>query len=252
MPAKVFRLHNTGAELSDWAVSAAIGPAAINTIANPTALTASQQITSIPSPFARMDLVKSAFQHLTDPNVSIVGNTIYHRLVSEVLDLAQIMFDYPKFNKQGVDILIWDRVNDLGSLKNGGNKQHKLLGNTLDLFLKQDADSYNFNNLSSLYIIKYNFEVIGATSPATLFFSADNNRRTINLPLGNHKALDPTTFTPLFKRSDDFQQFIYQYFAFIDNTQGGLFSNKLPEFSAYLRKSLVELDEVNSTSYASI
>lgn len=254
MPTKVFRLHTTGAQVIDWSVSPPISLAAINSIPNPTGLTATQQITSIPSPFARMDLVKSAFQYIADPNQSTTGSTIYHRLVSEALDIAQILFDYPRFSKQGVEIMVWDRAIDMDSLIQGGDSRHNLLGNSLNLFLQQGAVSYNFDLLDRLYIIKYNFKVIGGTSPATLFFSAANldNIGTVNLSLGNHRAFDPQNFTPLWARASDFQEFIYQYVAYVDGTQNAIFNRHLPEFSAYLRKSLDELQRTNHSLHATI
>ena len=71
----------------------------IKAIKDPAGLTDRKQITSIPSPFARVDLFKSAFAHLVDSarndTYQLDGNTIYHKLVSDCsiqeLQLAQLV-----------------------------------------------------------------------------------------------------------------------------------------------------------------
>ena len=60
------------------------------------------EITSIPSPFARIELVKEAFgkiipgtlnqMSVDDVKSLLSGNTIYHKMVSDTLDVAQIFF----------------------------------------------------------------------------------------------------------------------------------------------------------------
>ena len=59
--AKVFRLHD-GTSLKDWQISAPLNSTNINDIKDPDGATAKKQITSIPSPFARVDLVITAFK----------------------------------------------------------------------------------------------------------------------------------------------------------------------------------------------
>lgn len=69
------------------------------------ATTTQNEITSIPSPFARIELVKEAFgkiipgtlnqMSVDDVKSLLSGNTIYHKMVSDTLDVAQIFFSYP-------------------------------------------------------------------------------------------------------------------------------------------------------------
>ena len=50
----------------------------------------------IPSPFARMDLVRTAFRYITSHG-ELEGTTIYHRLVSDCLDVAEIFFNIEEY-----------------------------------------------------------------------------------------------------------------------------------------------------------
>ena len=61
--AKVLRLHKGAADtIGNWDTSVKIGTKAIDSIADPIGANDKHEITSIPSPFARMDLVKRAFK----------------------------------------------------------------------------------------------------------------------------------------------------------------------------------------------
>ena len=60
--AKIFRLQQSGSDtLEGWQTSGKYSTTAIEEIKDPNDNSASKQITSIPSPFARMDLIKTAF-----------------------------------------------------------------------------------------------------------------------------------------------------------------------------------------------
>ena len=85
------------------------------------------------------------------------GNSIYHKTVSDSLDVAQIFFCYPTM-KDKVEIIVWKKNECINQLKNSSNKEHKIYGKTLEMFFNQDAkgsDPYNFGKMNNLYILKY-------------------------------------------------------------------------------------------------
>lgn len=152
------------------------------------ATTTQNEITSIPSPFARIELVKEAFgkiipgtlnqMSVDDVKSLLSGNTIYHKMVSDTLDVAQIFFSYPTMQDK-VDIVVWNMNQELQKLLLSPNPNHQVAGRSLDMFLKQDAlgnDPYNFGKMKNMYILKYKglgqkqMHIIGATSPAILIF----------------------------------------------------------------------------------
>ena len=205
---KILRIYEEGGETSDdWGKAKKYGSDVIKKIQDPAGLTAKKEITSIPSPFARIDLAKTAFKYVVDSG-NLDGNTIYHKIVSDCLDVGEIFFNFDKLtyedsvthkNKPMFEIVVWDRQNEIESLKKSKLKEHRILGETLDMYLNQDAKAYNFDALKRFYLLKYNgpghkqMDIIGATSPSTLFFSTANNLKRISTYIsfgGNDRPFD--------------------------------------------------------------
>lgn len=121
-----------------------------------------------------MDLVKVAFKNVTD-NHQVEGDTIFHKLVSDCFDVGEIFFNIDKLSDK-LRIIAWDRQNDLKVLLDSNDSQHRLLGETLKLYMEQDAQAFNFKNLQRIYLLDYigpnrpaQMNIIGGTSPITLF-----------------------------------------------------------------------------------
>ena len=214
--AKVFRLHGFGSNtLKGWDQSQPYGTAVINDIQDPNGATCTKEITSIPSPFARMDLVKSAFKVVADSG-QVDGETIYHKLVSDALDVGEIFFNIDKLRHK-IRILAWDKTNDLQTLLDSPAAEHRLLGETLRLYLEQDAQAFHFDQLQRIYLLDYigpgrpnPMNIIGATSPATLFFTSANNLSYVsqNITFGKDRPFD-LDFQPLYRRDFDYQLYWY-------------------------------------------
>ncbi len=208
--AKVFRFHE-GTAIRDWQNSSPLNETNINAIKDPEGATAKKQITSIPSPFARIDLVRTAFKAICSSK-ELDGKTIFHKMVSDAFDVGQLFFDYEKHSEK-ISIIAWDSKNDLSSLLNSTNSSHRILGETLRLYLDQDADAYNFNDLKRIFLINYKhgpkpINIIGGTSPCSLFFTSANNLDYTNLQSGNDKFFD-NEFCPLYKRDKEFIKLIF-------------------------------------------
>ena len=93
--AYVFRFH-TGNNLKGWEDSNPLNEVAIKAIEDPNGAHSSREITSIPSPFARIDLVKTAYKEVA--NLGPDGSTIFHKMVSDSLDVGQIFFEADKYD----------------------------------------------------------------------------------------------------------------------------------------------------------
>jgi len=246
MAKKVFRIHSQGALTNDWFSSTPINAALITSI-NTDGGDGKKLPTSIPSPFARIDLVRTAFGVVgnsgqldgIEKNGKAVGSD-NHKLISDALDIGQILFNYDKY-KQDLELVAWDKVTSLKWLLKNGNEQHKHLGNTLDLFLKQDSQQYNFNDFDKIYILKYKYKIIGGTSPRTLFFAAPNAKE-IDIKFGNDTMLDEGLH-PLYKRDKEYVKYLYALSKTTD------FNSKFPEFNSYLIKSFEEIYRTNQAFY---
>jgi len=163
--AKVFRLHD-GQDGTGWFVSNPIADVQLKTIKTE----GKDVATSIPSPFARIDLVKSAFHWVSDNGID--GNTAHHKLVSDALDVAQLFFLYNK-HKDKIKIVSWNPNDRFDKLNLDENERHAKFAETLKVYWTQDGEVYNFNKVNRLYLLLNNSnQVIGGTSPASLFFSA--------------------------------------------------------------------------------
>ncbi|OAD45911.1 hypothetical protein [Polaribacter atrinae] len=244
MATKVYRLFQDR-DLQDWEDRGEpYGPTVIEDINNPDGDYSTTDPTSIPSPFARVDLVRSAFKYVADSN-NFDGNTIYHKLVSDCFDVAEMFFNFDKLGDR-VQIKTWDKNTDLNNLLTSSNPKHKLLGETLDLFLKQDASSNNFNSLNKLYFIFYDNKIVGGTSPTTLFFTSANDLSFANIENGNDIFFD-NDLKPLYKRDIEFQKYIYK----LVNGYPEL-KTKMRDLADYLEKSLTRLDGYNNTLYGDL
>lgn len=236
----IFRLHPNGANTNaDWLPSQPYGTNVISQIVPPNGASAKTEITSIPSPFARIALVKSAFEEVVKTK-NLNGNTIYHKMVSDSLDVAEIFFNYEKL-KDKFNIVVWDTHNDLSSLK----QTHPQIYDSLDIFLKQDAPVYNFNRMHRLYILVYvgskrktQMDVVGATSPASLFFTPANDLSFISsdVSLGQDHPFDEQ-FQPLYKRDPKFVEYLFSFRA----DYGQLFASDFPEVNDYLNDTFTQL-----------
>lgn len=243
--AKVFRLHDAGSDaIGGWGNSTQYNSTIINSITDPAGATATREITSIPSPFARMDLVKEAFAFVN--RIGLDGDTIHHKMVSHALDIAQIFFNFDNYKEAGLlELVKWD-VTEVDVLRNSMDTQHRLLGQTFDLFMDSDSCQFNFDDMQGLYMLRYigpgapdQMTIIGSTSPASLFYTSANSHDFLSgkIIFGNHLALSPNDFVPLKNRHDeDFIAWMYALKAAIPN-----FTTRFQEVDRYLNLTFGKL-----------
>ncbi|KAA6338482.1 hypothetical protein EZS27_013521 [termite gut metagenome] len=202
--AKVYRLHE-GQDGTGWFDSNPITKDQLKNIR-----TAGVEVaTSIPTPFARIDLVKSAFRWVTDNGMQ--GNTAQHKLVSDALDVAQLFFLYPMY-KGKVKIVSWNPNDRFYALSHDENSKHSSFAKTLEVFWQQDGAVYNFDKLNRIFLLLNNYnKVIGGTSPATLFFAAPDVRiatADIHITCGQDVLFDDQ-YASLADRDKTFVEYIF-------------------------------------------
>lgn len=233
--AKVFRLYNGNNNIQHWGNSVSYGTNAIGQIEDPNAASVKKEITSIPSPFARIDLVKNAYSEVVKSG-DLHGDTIFHKMVSDSLDVAQIFFDLPKLSDK-VKVIVWNVRQELDNLENSDSDGQRRVGNTLDMFLAQDKIAYNFDKMKSVYLLHYvgryrqtQLDIIGATSPATLFFSSANDFSYLSedIRFGKDKVFDGQ-FASLDQREEQFMIFYYAFRKSYPN-----FARLFPEVNEYM------------------
>lgn len=242
--AQVFRLHQ-GIEGSGWFTSAPITPEQINTIISDGKAVAS----SIPSPFASIDLVKSAFDWVSKNQIE--GNSAHHGLVSFALDVAQIFFYYPRY-KNKVKIVSWNPAQRIGYWQSSANQKHKDFGNTMNVFWRQDSQVYNFDRQNAFYLLlDQNNNLIGSTSPSTMFLAAPDVihfAEQLNIEFTTHIAFskDDEMFVSIDKRDPEFIKYLFRL-KLIDG-----FAVDFKELDSYLTKAFEKLENSLQTEVANL
>lgn len=249
--AKVYTLYSNGTQNSGWFVTNSFTPNNIQSIVTD----GKDAATSIPSPFAQIALVKTSFEYLSQPKRPIHYNTqsqadrAHHKLVSDALDVAQLFFEYDRF-KNLFKIVSWSSSLNLQEMLNSGNPAHKNFAETLDVYWKSDAAAYNFTQSGALYLLLTNAnEVVGATSPATLFMAAPDARNAIsglgNLVCGTDVLFDEN-YVSLDQRDPNFITYFYTLAA------QPKFAALFPEVRAYLNKVTPLLSQTMQNTIANI
>lgn len=250
---KVFRLYKNGDNtFTDWHESASFPYSSENRdgkngIDDPDGASSKNEITSIPSPFARIDLVKTAFVRVCQPDVNtkkinLDGNTIFHKMVSDTLDVGEIFFNIDKYSDK-IEIVKWDSVAMISLLENSDKEGHRYLADALRKYMVSDAKAYNFNQLQDIYILNYKnglneLDIIGATSPRTIFFSTANKLEDVSkeINFGQDRPFD-SDFQPLYKRD---KEYVKAWFVLSKSIPG--FAGLFPEVYEYLQATLKMLD----------
>jgi hypothetical protein len=249
---KIFGYTKKGGQ--HWFNSDAYSDKEIEAIRDPEGGSEISLPTAIPSPFARIDLVKNAFRNIAkSPNLkaytkdgNVVSGKDDEKLVSDALDLAEMLFNIDSI-KDKIRIIVWDKEAEIEKLKTSANKGHRQLAETLELYLEQDKESYNFDLLKRLYLIEYNHKIIGCTSPATLFFATANDLSHAQIKLTKNDITFDDEYTPLYERDSEFQKYFYLLFK-----ANPTLSQRLTVVNEYLEKNLKILDTENHNLYEEI
>ena len=237
--AKILGLNKTNTESGHWfggnGEAYSHNNDVIESITDPNKGTGITQPTAIPSPFARIDLTKNAFRKICDTkNLKAQDNKATiddEKLVSDALDLAELLFNQDLIQK-ALSISYWDKNLEITKLSNG-SKEHKRIAEALQLYLSQDATVYNFDIFDGMHIIKYNGQVIGGTSPSTLFFSSGNDLSSLQIKLTTNDILFDNLYNPLYNRDPEFQKYFYALFY-----QDPVLQARMKEMHQYLINSL--------------
>lgn len=246
----IYRLYSdnnaSNTNIDGWgATPTHITPELIRTIKASDGQHPDKEITSIPSPWGRMDLIRSAFAEVVESK-KIYGKTLNHKLISDTLDLAQICFHLKRFVKQGIiELVRWDKNEELTRLSSSSLLGHQELERALTKYLTQDAGSFNFDIFDECAVFRFVHPrtkaptIIGGTSPTTLFFPAPGDLSCIaeHIAFGQDKPFDDA-YTALPKREDAFIIWLYA----IEKSYPS-FSVKFESLYRYLQLCKKELKE---------
>ncbi|MCL2181924.1 MAG: hypothetical protein FWB85_00430 [Chitinispirillia bacterium] len=209
--------------------------------------------TAVPSPFARFDLVQTAFKNITknellaaDRGEDIKAGKFDELIVSHTLDLAEYIFDSQARGGK-LDILTWRKsgdANHIDELKKSTSKKHRDFAESLSLYLSQDAQTYNFDAMERIFIFKYGRDVIGSTSPVTLFCPSAAGLAKLDIRcMPDRRVAFGEDSLPLYKRTPDFQRWFYYLLAVCKSTLPDAVKKNLSSMFDYAEKSLKQNGE---------
>ena len=207
--------------------------------------------TSIPSPFARMELARTAFEIASSHNTWDEVPNVYKKIVSDCLDVAEIFFNYPMY-KDYVDIIKWDKNSLNGEF---GNTE---VGKSMKRFMQSDSN-YNFDKMSAIYLLNYKgnnrpnksgLNIIGATSPITMFFSVGNDLSYVgeNIHFTNQDKPFDLDFNPLEKRDPQFIHWLDDIVSQYNNDSQRHFESDFKAFREYIKASINRLNQFTSNA----
>ena len=248
---KIFGHTNRGGK--DWFSSDAYSDKEIESIKDPEGGSGETLSPAIPSPFARIDLAKTAFRNINktpelkagNSNGNVLAGRSDEKLVSDTLDLAEMIFNSDSL-RENLRIIVWDKDAEIAKMKSSSDA-HRRLAETLELYLQQDKESYNFDLLRRLYILEFNHKIIGCTSPATLFFPTANDLTHAQIKLTKNDVLFDHNYVPLYEREVDFQKYVHHLFR-----ANPPLASRMKVMSDYLDKNLAILDKKNHALYEEI
>ena len=228
MSSKVYRIYSKSKggdnTIKGWSGKGSINPygdSNIKEIKDPNGANSKKEITSIPSPFARIDLVKTAFAEVNkacNPDgrqlkgkalrEELDKQTIYHKMISDSLDVGEIFFNLNKFRDK-FDVIVWNPESLDKLVDEDEESGLNCYAGTLKAYWNNDSNTYNFKDVKNIYILNYKqgteLHVVGATSPVTLFFSNANDLSDVvtDVQFCGDKPFDGE-YKPLYQRDREY------------------------------------------------
>lgn len=185
-----------------WFHSNQMNEGKISTIRNPTGNSINKLLSAIPSPLARLHLFETAFKFV-DNHAGHNGTSVFHQLVSDCLDVYELVFNLKKHRTAGtvIDVGIWNFADELNSLEKSLNKGNKILGDSLRIFLNTSP----YNTISNFSLFLYQNSVFAGSSPLTGFYTSPDVRNITIINPNNNKPYF-SDIIPLHAREPLFQQ----------------------------------------------
>ncbi|SEI49933.1 hypothetical protein SAMN05216327_10251 [Dyadobacter sp. SG02] len=238
-------------EIKCWSPSSGIDPTGFDPEDIAVSRSSSKAGTSIPSPFARLELFDTAFNIIASDRGNLEGTSIYHQLVSDCLDVFQLLF-----NSKNTDIGFgkklwfkeWKAGENIEKLKAKGEAHpHNLLARSLEQIFG-DKETDRFSDTDSIFLIFYENKLLGGTSPFTLFFTSPNwsrflKDRLISPHPGTSDGVPffSDEYRPLHRRDPEFVDYVCKL-----ATQYRYGFTKASSFSKYVNKTIREIEKKES------
>jgi len=193
---------------------------------------------SVPSPFARFELVQKAFS-----NVALLGKDADIRdrvLVYHALDVMQLWFEGGK----GIQIVHWSKQVAIKELKESKIPGHRLYGKALELYMRQENYGFNGDDVD-ISILTYHGDPLGCTSPTSIFMATPNFNEFQNLTVeGDYRLFANARM--LHERDEAFIEYVFRQANSMNIGDG----NPLADFKNYLEQQKQIIRTNNAALYS--
>lgn len=155
---------------------------------------------------SNLDRVRTAFQRLADRQ-NLSGTSQDQRLVSDSLDVGELFFNYSKF-QNSIDIQSIDIQYILGRLQRSTDLGHLRLGQLIIEHFNEKDTPHSKLDFPRLFAIQVGQQLVGGTSPTTLFFASGRSSPEKPLYLQNRILFDSVPVA-LYQRDIFYQKYWY-------------------------------------------
>ncbi len=169
-----------------------------------------KSLAAIPSPLARIHIFETAFEFVTKQQ-TFSGTSVFHIMVSHILDVWEMLFNYRLHKDAGLDISIqtWDGISELNQLANSHEINHQHVGKILRQYLTQGG----FANMNQRFdLIFIDRHLVAGTSPFTGFFTSIDCDAMIDLPhpnSSNNRKYFRGRPVSILEREPEFVKYLY-------------------------------------------
>lgn len=234
-----------------WTKSSVYSAKEINEIEDPTNTKKSgrkEPKVSVPSPFARFELVQKAFSNVA--SFGIDADSRDRMLVSHALDVMQLWYEGGKDLK----VVEWSKRNAIRELKTSKLHGHRLYGKALELYMRQENYGFDEKMYMSqdnvpvsdviIYILTYQGDPVGCTSPTSFFMATPNYKDIQKIKIEGDIPLFGST-RMLYEREEAFIEYVYRHLYYMrykgDNSPLAGFKTYLDKQKSYIRRKNEEL-----------
>ncbi len=209
---KILRRHTTGPTTHEgWGATGPITKDELKSMPDPEGGRAQQTAVAIPSPFARMHLVETALEYVRQHPTETAS--IHHRLLGQLWDAWEVIFNYHQLEKAGRKLLIrtWQRQPEMAKLE--ADPSTRPLAAVLRLYLEQSDE--RFGRLTDVHLFYWTRAngtpyLLAGTSPLTALFPAPDLPEALMQRTEGGGAYFDGHYVPLGAREGAFQQYLYE------------------------------------------
>lgn len=198
---------------------------------------------SIPSPFARFQLMQDAFAICAKTKRTADIPKRDRMLVSQTLDVLELIFEGPE--RQGLQLEkvplkeLFNELKQLGDTES--NMGSRLLGTTLESYAV--VESFQLMDMGALYILRKGSMPFAMTCPTSLVLPSPNYKYWRSQLTINGKTQVFTEIKDLHQRDEGFIRYIYTWFYSLPK------KDSLDKFAQYLQSQLEYIQSENIALY---